>query len=82
MKSKLRKVRPNERPYETFVRRYMEIYNAGGSLREIASALGTTENTVGVVAAKLRGEGVRLPRVVDRFDANYLNQIIKRSTAK
>lgn len=82
MKSKIKRIRPNERPYETFVRRYMEIYNAGGSIREIAAAIGTTENTVGVVAAKLRGDGVRLPRIADRFDAAYLNKIIKRSSQK
>lgn len=79
MKAKIKRARSNERPYETFVRRYMEIYSAGGGLREIAAALGTTENTVGVTASRLRAEGVRLPKVVDRFDAKYLNRIINRA---
>ena len=82
MKAKLKRTRKNERPYETFVRRYMEVYAAGGGLREIASALGTTPNTIGVVASTLRGKGVRLPRVVDRFDASYLNRIIENRRAK
>jgi hypothetical protein len=79
MKAKIKRARGNERPYETFVRRYMEIYNAGGGLQEIAAAIGTTENTVGVTASRLSADGVRLPKVTDRFDAKYLNRIIQRA---
>lgn len=74
----------NERPYERFVREYMDGYVAGENIRQIAARLQTTENTVSVYAAALRGKGVELPRIVDRFDANYLNRIIasKKKKAK
>lgn len=74
-----RKERANERPYERFVRQYMAIYNGGGGPVEVAKALDTTANTVGVTASVLRSKGVRLPRFTDRFDAKYLNAVISRS---
>lgn len=76
--------RKNERPYERFVREYMEGYIAGESIKQIAARLDTTENTVSVYAAGLRRNGVELPRISDRFDAGYLNRIIhaKKKRAK
>lgn len=73
------KEKPSERPYERFVREYMAGYVAGENTKQIARRLDTTENTVGVYAATLRKQGVRLPRLTDRFDANYLNAIINRA---
>lgn len=77
--SAIRKSTAAERPYERFVREYMTVFNSGGGLKEVAKALDTTENTVGVTAAALRRNGVRLPRFTDRFDAGFLNDIITRS---
>lgn len=73
------KTRANERPYERFVREYMAAFVAGESAAEVAKRLETTENTVSVYAATLRGRGVRLPRFSERFDAKFLNQIISRA---
>jgi transposase len=72
------KTRSNERPYERFVREYMAAFVAGESAAEVAKRLETTESTVSVYAASLRGKGVKLPRFSDRFDAKFLNQIIAR----
>lgn len=73
------KTRANERPYERFVREYMAAFVAGESAAEVAKRLETTENTVSVYAATLRGRGVRLPRFSERFDAKFLNRIISRA---
>lgn len=72
----------NERPYERFVREYMAAFNAGEGPAELARRLDTTKNAIGVYAATLRKQGVRLPRFTDRFDAAYLNRIIKRVKRK
>ena len=55
------KTRPNEKPYERFVREYMAGYVAGEGAAQIAKRLETTEATVSVYAADLRGRGVALP---------------------
>ena len=73
------KERNNERPYERFVREYMAAFVAGENAASVAKRLDTTENTVSVYAATLRGKGDRLPRFTDRFDAKFLNQIIARA---
>lgn len=76
----IRKSRDQERPYERFVREYMAVFHAGGGPKEVAKALDTTPNTVGVTASVLRRNGVRLPRFTDRFDPGHLNAIIARAT--
>ena len=73
------KTRPNEKPYERFVREYMAGYVAGEGAAQIAKRLDTTEATVSVYAADLRGRGVSLPKFSDRFDARFLNRIIARA---
>lgn len=81
-KTKIKEARIGESPYETFVRRYMEIYNAGGNLRDIAAALDTTRNTVANTASRLRKAGVRIPMIrrnAGVFSAAKLNRIISRS---
>ena len=70
---------PNEKPYSTFVRRYMEGYVAGESAKEIARRVATTEAAMLVHASNLRREGVRLPKLKDRLDVDYLNQIIRKA---
>ena len=78
MKKKL----PHERPYERFVREYMDGYTAGEGIKEIAARLETTKATVGVYAAVLRRNGVSLPKITDRFDAGFLNKIIHSKKKK
>ena len=73
------KGKPGERPYERFVREYMDVYNSGENLAELARRMETTKNAVGVYAATLRKNGVRLPRFTDRFDAKHLNRIIAKA---
>lgn len=78
----MRKKSPQERPYERFVREYMDGYASGEGIKEIAARLGTTQGTVSVYAAALRKHGVALPRIVDRFDAGFLNRIISSKKKK
>lgn len=78
----MKKKSAHERPYERFVREYMDGYAAGEGIREIADRLGTTQGTVSVYAAALRRNGVALPRISDRFDAGFLNRIIHSKKKK
>lgn len=78
----MKKKSPHERPYERFVREYMEGYASGEGLKQIAARLGTTHGTVSVYAAVLRKHGVDLPRISDRFDAGFLNRIIHSKKKK
>lgn len=72
-------IKQGEKPYSTFVRRYMDGYYAGESAAEIARRLDTTEGSLLVYASDLRKKGVRLPKLNDRLDVDYLNQIIRRA---
>lgn len=74
-----KKFSQSEKPYATFVRRYMEGYNAGESAKEIAKRLDTSEASLLVYASNLRREGVRLPKFNDRLDVNYLNSLIRKA---
>jgi hypothetical protein len=78
----MKKFAPNERPYATFVRRYMEGYVSGESASQIAKRLGTTEASMLVYASGLRRMGVKIPRLNDRVDVAYLNKIIRRKAVK
>ena len=78
----MKKKSPHERPYERFVREYMEGYASGEGLKQIAARLETTQGTVSVYAAVLRKNGVDLPRISDRFDAGFLNRIIHSKKKK
>ena len=75
----MKRFSPNERPYTTFIRRYMEGYVAGESGAEIAKRLGTTEAAMLVYASDLRRMGVKVPRLNDRVDVSYLNRIIRKA---
>lgn len=66
-----------QRPYEKFVREYMTGYAAGESSEQIAKRCQTTKGALFVHAAYLRRQGVKLPKLTDRFDARYLNGIIR-----
>ena len=68
-----------ERPYSTFVRRYMEGYIAGESARDIAKRVATSEAAMLVHASNLRRAGVRLPKLNDRLDIGHLNRIIRKA---
>lgn len=78
----MKKKQGNERPYERFVREYMDAFAAGEGIKEVAERLGTTYGTVSVYAAALRRNGVALPRFTDRFDAAYLNRIVNSKKKK
>lgn len=75
----LKIIKQGEKPYSTFVRRYMEGYHAGESAAAIARRLDTTEGALLVYACDLRKRGVRLPKLNERLDVDHLNQIIRRS---
>lgn len=74
-----RKFTEREKPFATFVRRYMEGYNSGESAKDIAASLDTSEASVLVYASNLRRAGVRLPKFNDRLDVEYLNSIIRKA---
>lgn len=75
----MKRFNPNEKPYSTFVRRYMEGYAAGESAAQIARRLDTTEASLLVHASNLRKDGVRLPKLNDRLDVKHLNRIIRKA---
>lgn len=72
----------NARPWEKFVRAYMAGFAAGDTAEQIAARCETTKGALFVHASALRKQGVRLPRLKERFDAAYLNGIILRAKAK
>jgi hypothetical protein len=67
-----------DRPYSQFVRDYMEGYVAGESSPQMAKRCKTTLGGLFVHAATLRRQGVKLPKLSERFDAKYLNNIIRK----
>jgi hypothetical protein len=67
-----------ERPYSQFVRDYMEGYVAGDSSPQMAKRCKTTIGGLFVHAATLRRQGVKLPKLSERFDAKHLNTIIRK----
>jgi hypothetical protein len=72
----MKKGSANEKPFTTFVREYMAGFVAGEDAAKIAARLETTPQTMLVYAAGLRKKGVRLPRLNERFDPEYLNKMI------
>jgi hypothetical protein len=72
----MKKGAQNEKPFTTFVREYMAGFVAGEDAARIAARLETTPQTMLVYAAGLRKNGVRLPRLNERFDAAHLNRMI------
>jgi hypothetical protein len=75
----MKRYAPGERPFSTFVRRYMEGYVSGESGAQIAKRLGTTEAAMLVYASDLRRIGVKVPRLNDRVDVAFLNRIIRKA---
>lgn len=70
------------RPWEKFVRAYMAGYTAGETAAQIAARCETTPGALFVHANALRKQGVRLPRLKERFDAAFLNGIILRAKTR
>ena len=78
----MKKNAENQKPFTTFVREYMAGFVAGEDADAIARRLETTPATLLVYAADLRKRGVALPRLNERFDANYLNSMIRNAKRK